>query len=121
MADHSLSPTPKNYPALIEKATPALYALIYQDDDLSGYDLDVINTVCVIMIVGRQCLYTRRKKPFKDPSAVFSRWARDLWTIDPRERQGEISYIKGKVDLIQYLVHGTRLLRIDMKGEKYGR
>ena len=133
-------PTPGNYPALIEKALPALRALLdekntdydmdyyncYCDDYcnrvgniLRHFDLDVINTVCVIMVIGRQSLYQARRKPYKAPEMYFIRWAKDLWTFDSREKDSDISYISGKKDLARYLAKGTHLLKIKLKGETY--
>lgn len=130
-------PTPKDYNGLVEKATPALYEIItkadiddfdafydtadwgyypnYPEIVLNRYDADVVNTVCVIMIIGRQSLYCHRRKAYKNPDKVFASYANGLWSLNPKERENNIKYISGKIDLIKYLVHGMKLLRIKLE------
>lgn len=87
MTRKSPYPTRADYPALIENAKPALRELLgaasYERRIavLNECSLDVVNTVCTIMVLGRHSLYLRRKKPFNAPDAVFVRWAADLWTL----------------------------------------
>ena len=121
-------PTRADYPALIENAKPALRELLgaasYERRIavLNECSLEVVNTVCTIMVLGRHSLYLRRKKPFNAPGAVFVRWAADLWTLHEQEKDGDIRYLSGKTDLQEYLSRGLQLLRIDlMKGGKNAR
>ena len=92
MTRKSPYPTRADYPALIENAKPAqrelLGAASYERRIavLNECSLDVVNTICTIMVLGRHSLYLRRKKPFNAPDAVFVRWAADLWTLS-RTRQ----------------------------------
>ena len=113
---------------LIENAKPALRELLeaasYERKIavLNECSLDVVNTVCTIMVLGRHSLYLRRKKPFNVPDAVFVRWAADLWTLREQDKAGDIRYLCGKTDLREYLSRGLQLLRIDlMKGGKNAR
>lgn len=128
MTRKSPYPTRADYPALIENAKPALRELLgaasYERRIavLGGCSLDVVNTVCTIMALGRQNIYQRRRKPFAAPEAAFVRWAADLWTLHEQEKDGDIRYLCGKTDLQEYLTRGLQLLRIDlMKGGKNAR
>ena len=128
MTRKSPYPTRADYPALIENAKPALRELLgaasYERRIavLGGCSLDVVNTVCTIMALGRQNIYQRRRKPFAAPEAAFVRWAADLWTLHEQEKDGDIRYLCGKTDLREYLTRGLQLLRIDlMKGGKNAR
>lgn len=128
MTRKSPYPTRADYPALIENAKPALCEMLETASYerriavLNEYSLDVVNTVCTIMVLGRQNLYQRRKKPFNAPDAVFVRWAADLWTLREQDKAGDIRYLCGKTDLREYLSQGLQLLRIDlMKGGKNAR
>ena len=128
MTRKSPYPTRADYPALIENAKPALRELLgaasYERRIavLGGCSLDVVNTVCTIMALGRQNIYQRRRKPFAAPEAAFVRWAADLWTLHEQEKDGDIRYLCGKTDLREYLSRGLQLLRIDlMKGGKNAR
>lgn len=100
----------------------------YYADPIDGWDtreeiilayesMDVINTICVIEIIGRQYLYTNRKKPFKNPDKVFKSWAKELWEYNEKEKRGTIKYICGKVDMRKYLINGMHLLGISLKEE----
>ena len=77
MTRKSPYPTRADYPALIENAKPALRELLEAASYerriavLNECSLDVINTVCTIMVLGRHSLYQRRRKPFTAPDAVF--------------------------------------------------
>lgn len=113
---------------MIENAKPALRELLEAASYerriavLNECSLDVVNTVCTIMVLGRHSLYLRRKKPFNAPDAVFVRWAADLWTLREQGKAGDIRYLCGKTDLREYLSRGLQLLRIDlMKGGKNAR
>ena len=113
---------------LIENAKPALRELLEAASYelriavLNECSLDVVNTVCTIMVLGRHSLYLRRKKPFNAPDAAFVRWAADLWTLREQDKAGDIRYLCGKTDLREYLSQGLQLLRIDlMKGGKNAR
>ena len=128
MTRKSPYPTRADYPALIENAKPALCEMLEAASYerriavLNECSLDVVNTVCTIMVLGRQNLYQRRKKPFNAPDAVFVRWAADLWTLREQDKAGDIRYLCGKMDLQEYLTRGLQLLRIDlMKGGKNAR
>lgn len=128
MTRKSPYPTRADYPALIENAKPALCEMLEAASYerriavLNECSLDVVNTVCTIMALGRQNLYQRRKKPFNAPDAVFVRWAADLWTLREQDKAGHIRYLCGKADLREYLSRGLQLLRIDlMKGGKNAR
>lgn len=128
MTRKSPYPTRADYPALIENAKPALCKMLEAASYerriavLNECSLDVVNTVCTIMVLGRQNLYLRRKKPFNAPNAVFVRWAADLWTLHEQDKAGDIRYLCGKTDLREYLSRGLQLLRIDlMKGGKNAR
>ena len=128
MTRKSPYPTRADYPALIENAKPALCEMLETASYerriavLNECSLDVVNTVCTIMVLGRQNLYQRRKKPFNAPDAVFVRWAADLWTLREQDKAGDIRYLCGKTDLQEYLSRGIQLLRIDlMKGGKNAR
>lgn len=128
MTRKSPYPIRADYPALIENAKPALRELLEAASYerriavLSGCSLDVVNTVCTIMALGRQNLYQRRRKPFTAPDAVFVRWAADLWTLREQDKAGDIRYLCGKTDLREYLSRGLQLLRIElMKGGTYAR
>lgn len=128
MTRKSPYPTRADYPALIENAKPALRELLgaasYERRIavLNECSLDVVNTVCTIMALGRQYLYLRRKKPFNAPDAVFVRWAADLWTLREQDKAGDIRYLCGKTDLREYLSRGLQLLRIDLtEGGTYAR
>lgn len=128
MTRKSSYPTRADYPALIETAKPALCEMLEAASYerriavLNECSLDVVNTVCTIMVLGRQNLYQRRKKPFNAPDAVFVRWAADLWTLREQDKAGDIRYLCGKTDLREYLSQGLQLLRIDlMKGGKNAR
>lgn len=102
MTRKSPYPTRADYPALIENAKPALRELLEAASYerriavLSACSLDVVNTVCTIMVLGRHSLYLRRKKPFNAPDAVFVRWAADLWTLREQDKAGDIRYLCGK-------------------------
>ena len=128
MTQKSPYPTRADYPALIENAKPALSKLLEAASYerriavLNECSLDVVNTVCTIMVLGRHSLYLRRKKPLNVPDAVFVRWAADLWTLREQDKAGDIRYLCGKTDLREYLSRGIQLLRIDlMKGGKNAR
>ena len=128
MTRKSPYPTRADYPALIENAKPALRELLEAASYerriavLNECSLDVVNTVCTLMVLGRQYLYQRRKKPFNAPDEAFVRWAADLWTLHEQEKSGDIRYLSGKTDLQEYLTRGLQLLRIDlMKGGKNAR
>ena len=77
MTRKSPYPTRADDPALIENAKPALRELLEAASYerriavLNECSLDVVNTVCTIMVLGRHSLYLRRKKPFNAPDAVF--------------------------------------------------
>ena len=68
MTQKSPYPTRADYPALIENAKPALCEMLEAASYerriavLNECSLDVVNTVCTIMVLGRQNLYQRRKK-----------------------------------------------------------
>ena len=126
--DKSPYPTRADYPALIENVKPALRELLEAASYerriavLNECSLDVVNTVCTIMVLGRHSLYLRRKKPFNAPDAVFVRWAADLWTLREQDKAGDIRYLCGKTDLREYLSQGLQLLRIDLtEGGTYAR
>lgn len=128
MTRKSPYPTRADYPALIENAKPALCEMLEAASYerriavLNECSLNVVNTVCTIMVLGRQNLYQRRKKPFNAPDAVFVRWAADLWALREQDKAGDIRYLCGKADLREYLSRGLQLLRIDlMKGGKNAR
>lgn len=128
MTRKSPYPTRADYPALIENAKPALRELLEAASYerriavLNECSLDVVNTVCTLMVLGRHSLYLRRKRPFAAPDAAFVRWAADLWTLHEQEKSGDIRYLSGKTDLQEYLTRGLQLLRIDlMKGGKNAR
>ena len=128
MTRKSPYPTRADYPALIENTKPALRELLGATSYerriavLNECSLDVVNTVCTIMVLGRHSLYLRRKKPINAPDAVFVRWAADLWTLRAQDKAGDIRYLCGKTDLREYLSRGIQLLRIDlMKGGKNAR
>lgn len=120
MTEITSYPTRADYPALIENAKPALRELLEAASYerriavLNECSLDVVNTVCTIMVLGRHSLYQRRRKPFTAPDAVFVRWAADLWTLHEQEKSGDIRYLSGKTDLQEYLTRGLQLLRIDL-------
>ena len=123
MTRKSPYPTRADYPALIENAKPALRELLEAASYerriavLNECSLDVVNTVCTIMVLGRHS-----RKPFTAPDAVFVRWAADLWTLREQDKAGDIRYLCGKTDLREYLSRGLQLLRIDlMKGGTYAR
>ena len=84
---------------------------------LANENMDVINTICVVEIIGRQYLYTNRKKPFKNPDKVFKSWAKELWEYNEKEKCGTIKYICGKVDMRKNLINGMHLLGISLKEE----
>ena len=118
MTRKSPYPMRADYPALIENAKPALRELLEAASYerriavLNECSLDVVNTVCTIMVLGRHSLYLRRKKPFNAPDAVFVRW----------DKAGDIRYLCGKTDLREYLSQGLQLLRIDLtEGGTYAR
>lgn len=102
MTRKSPYPTRADYPALIENAKPALRELLEAASYerriavLNECSLDVVNTVCTIMVLGRHSLYLRRKKPFNAPDAVFVRWAADLWTLREQDKAGDIRYLCGE-------------------------
>lgn len=128
MTRKSPYPIRADYPALIENAKPALRELLEAASYerriavLNECSLDVVNTVCTLMVLGRQYLYQRRKKPFNAPDAAFVRWAADLWTLREQDKAGDIRYLSGKTDLQEYLTRGLQLLQIDlMKGGKNAR
>lgn len=128
MTRKSPYPMRADYPALIENAKPALRELLEAASYerriavLNECSLDVVNTVCTIMVLGRHSLYLRRKKPFNAPDAVFVRWAADLWTLREQDKAGDIRYLCGKTDLQEYLTRGLQLLRIDLtEGGPYAR
>ena len=108
MTRKSPYPTRADYPALIENAKPALRELLEAASYerriavLNECSLDVVNTVCTIMVLGRHSLYLRRKKPFNAPDAVFVRWAADLWTLREQDKAGDIRYLCGKTALREY-------------------
>ena len=89
------------------------------EEILSKESLDVINTLCVIMIIGRQHSYNGRKKPFKQPDKVFKSWAADLWEFGEDKRKGLIDYVSGKNDVLKHLNHGEKLLGISLNGGVY--
>lgn len=67
MTRKSPYPTRADYPALIKNAKPALRELLEAASYerriavLNECSLDVVNTVCTIMVLGRHSLYLRRK------------------------------------------------------------
>ncbi len=99
MTRKSPYPTRADYPALIENAKPALRELLEAASYerriavLSACSLDVVNTLCTLMVLGRHSLY---QKPFNVPDAVFARWAADLWTLREQDKAGDIRYLCGK-------------------------
>ena len=128
MTEITSYPTKAAYPMLIENAKPALRELLKAASYerriavLNECSLDVVNTVCTIMALGRQYLYQRRKKPFNAPDAAFVRWAAGLWTLREQDKAGDIRYLCGKTDLREYLSRGLQLLRIDLtEGGTYAR
>ena len=84
----------------------------HEETILANANMDVINTICVVEIIGRQYLYTSRKKPFKNPDKVFRGWAKELWEYNEKEKSATIKYICGKVDMRKYLINGMHLLGI---------
>lgn len=93
MTRKSPYPTRADYPALIENAKPALRKLLEAASYerriavLNECSLDVVNTVCTIMVLGRHSLYLRRKKPFNAPDAVLSGGRRTCGRCVSRARQ----------------------------------
>lgn len=93
MTRKSPYPTRADYPALIENAKPALRKLLEAASYerriavLNECSLDVVNTVCTIMVLGRHSLYLRRKKPFNAPDAVLSDGRRTCGRCVSRTRQ----------------------------------
>ncbi len=116
----------KPYHELISQATPTLNRLLsagshppnksYAEnvEILSAQTLDVVNTVCAIAIIGRQCIYNRRHKPVKNPDKVFKTWAEPVWKSREDEKDGAIAYICGKVYMKEYLERGIRYLQIQL-------
>jgi hypothetical protein len=89
-----------------------------EESILANENMDVINTICVIEIIGRQYLYPNRKSPFKNPEKMFKSWADDLWEHSEKGKNGTIKYICDKVDMREYILNGMRLLGISLKEEK---
>lgn len=92
MTEITSYPTKAAYPMLIENAKPALRELLEAASYerrivvLNECSLDVVNTVCTIMVLGRHSLYLRRKKPFNAPDAVLSGGRRTCGRCVSRKR-----------------------------------
>ncbi|UQT46947.1 hypothetical protein M5E87_17345 [Flavonifractor plautii] len=92
MTRKSPYPTRADYPALIENAKPALRELLEAASYerriavLNECSLDVINTVCTLMVLG-QYLYQRRKSPSTRRTRHLSGGRRTCGRCGSRTRQ----------------------------------
>ena len=111
----------KNYTTLIREAHPALQTLLIPFDDrnnriaecvLQMCSMEVISSITVIMVIGRDALEYPSDYPCKAPAKTFKVWAEDLWSDNPATKEGDIGYLCGKRDLREYLRSGIQALRI---------
>ncbi|UQT48432.1 hypothetical protein M5E87_28370 [Flavonifractor plautii] len=93
MTRKSPYPMRADYPALIENAKPALRELLEAASYerriavLNECSLDVVNTVCTIMVLGRHSLYLRRKSPSTRRTRYLSGGRRTCGRCVSRTRQ----------------------------------
>lgn len=111
----------KNYTTLIREARPALKTLLIPFDDRSNLiaecvlhkcSMEVISSITVIMVIGRDALEYPFAYPCRAPAKTFMAWAEDLWSDNPATKEGDIGYLCGKRDLREYLLSGIQALRI---------
>lgn len=89
------------------------------ENRLHKCDYKTINTICLVMIAGRDCFYDGRfpesgilKKEQAD--AYLNRLSNHVGSLlvsdDEEKREGDIAYITGKVDLGRFLSYGLTFL-----------
>lgn len=111
--------TKKSIQEEIEKAKPVITELLscnysYEEAKiiLLEQDMSVINTIKLLMIMGRDAQYNKRKKPYKHPIATIQSWVRYLNSYQGDVKENEIGYIIGKIHLKSYLLTAVKLLSI---------
>ena len=111
----------KNYTTLICEARPALKTLLIPLNDRSNLiaecvlhkcSMEVISSITVIMVIGRDALAYPSDYPCRAPAKTFIAWTEDLWSDNPATKEGDIGYLCGKRDLKEYLLSGMQALRI---------
>ena len=111
----------KNYTTLIREASPTLKTLLLPIDDrnntraelvLRKCSMEVISSITIIMVIGRDALEYPADYPCKAPAKEFMEWAKSLWSDDPITKEEDIEYLCSKRDLREYLLSGKQALRI---------
>ena len=111
----------KNYTTLIREASPVLETLLLPINDsnnnraeriLRKCNMEVISSLTIIMVIGRDALEYPSDYPCKAPAKTFMAWAEDLWSDNPVTKEGDIEYLCSKRDLREYLLSGKQALRI---------
>lgn len=111
----------KNYTTLIREASPVLETLLLPINDsnnnraeriLQKCNMEVISSLTIIMVIGRDALEYPSDYPCKAPAKTFMAWAEDLWSDNPVTKEGDIEYLCSKRDLREYLLSGKQALRI---------
>lgn len=110
----------EEYQKELERATPILKLLTSDTCSnqeakkiLMDCDLKIVNTVEILMIMGRHAQYNHRKKPYKHPIAVLKSW--DDYVSGGyanTNKEHEILYVTGKVHLKSYLKTSMKLLSV---------
>ena len=111
----------KNYTTLIREASPTLKTLLLPIDDrnntraelvLRKCNMEVISSITIIMVIGRDALEYPADYPCQAPAKEFMEWAKSLWSDDPITKEEDIEYLCSKRDLREYLLSGKQALRI---------
>ncbi len=111
----------KNFTTLIREARPTLMSLLIPIDDrcnlraervLNKCSMEVISSITVIMVIGRDAIEYPSDYPCRAPAKTFMAWAEDLWSDNPETKEGDIGYLCSKRDLREYLLSGMQALRI---------
>lgn len=111
----------KNYTTLIHEARPTLKSLLIPIDDKNNFraervlrkcSMEVISSITIIMVIGRDAMEYPSDYPCKAPAKEFMEWAKSLWSDDPITKEEDIEYLCCKRDLREYLLSGMQALRI---------
>ena len=109
------------YNYLIKKSRATLFKLTSlrgENADLKAEKLlktcsiEVVETVSIILILGRDAYYDKQTEPVKDPVKLFKEYYDEHWIDDPEMKEYEIEYIVSKRDLPDYLQAGMKALNI---------
>ena len=103
----------------ITKAKPVITELLNSNYDffeaekfLLNYDLSIVNTIQLLMYMGENAQYNRRKKPYKNPIATFNSWVKYMGAYDNTDKAQEVECIVGKQDYKSYITTAVKLLSI---------